>query len=51
MLGPNLPQPRSFAEPKKTDHLFKAFIPVNTKNIVVKTTDRFGKMYESSLSI
>jgi hypothetical protein len=51
MLGPDLPKPRGFAEPKKTDHLFKGLIPINTKNVVVKATDRFGKVYESSLSI
>ncbi|HJW17537.1 MAG TPA: calcineurin-like phosphoesterase family protein [Flavisolibacter sp.] len=51
LLGPDLPKPRGFAEPKKTAHLFKAFIPVDTKKVVVKTTDRFGNVYESSLSI
>jgi hypothetical protein len=45
MLGPDLPKPRGFAEPKKTDHLFKAFVPLSAKEIKVVATDRFGKIY------
>jgi hypothetical protein len=45
MLGPDLPKPRGFAEPKKTKHLFKAIIPSATKEIRVVATDRFGKKY------
>lgn len=51
MLGPDLPKPRGFAEPKKTDHLFKAVLPSTTKEVSVKATDRFGKVYQSSLTI
>ncbi|HEY9364614.1 MAG TPA: calcineurin-like phosphoesterase C-terminal domain-containing protein, partial [Chitinophagaceae bacterium] len=48
MLGPDLPKPRGFAEPKKTDHLFKAMIPATAKEVQVIVTDRFGKKYSSS---
>lgn len=47
MLGPDLPKPRGFAEPKKTKHLFRALIPASAKNIKVVATDRFGKTYTS----
>lgn len=45
LLGPDLPKPRGFAEPKKTDHLFKALIPANAKEVTVIATDRFGKKF------
>lgn len=45
MIGPDLPKPRGFAEPKKTKHLFKAIIPSAIKEIKVVATDRFGKQY------
>lgn len=45
LLGPDLPNPRSFAEPKMTNHLFRAFIPVAAREITVAATDRFGKTY------
>ena len=45
LLGPDLPKPRGFAEPKKTDHLFRALVPVSAKEIKVVATDRFGKKY------
>jgi 3',5'-cyclic AMP phosphodiesterase CpdA len=45
LLGPELPKPRGFAEPKKTNHLFSAIIPVSAKEIRVMATDRFGKQY------
>ena len=45
LLGPDLPKPRGFAEPKKTDHLFKANIPASAKQVIVKVTDRFGKIF------
>ena len=48
MLGPDLPKSRGFAEPKKTDHLFKAMIPATAKEVQVIVTDRFGKKYSSS---
>ncbi len=43
LLGPDLPKPRGFAEPRKTEHLFKAIIPADAKEIMVTATDRFGK--------
>jgi hypothetical protein len=51
MLGPDLPKPRGFAEPRKTDHLFKAVIPSSAKQVLVKATDRFGVVYQSSLTV
>jgi hypothetical protein len=51
LLGPELPKPRGFAEPKKTKHLFKAIIPAGARQITVKATDRFGKIYTSSQMI
>jgi hypothetical protein len=47
MLGPDLPKPRGFAEPKKTNHLFKALIPASAKEVKVIATDRFGKAFTS----
>ena len=46
MLGPELPKPRGFAEPKSTNHLFKASLPEGCKEIRVVATDRFGNTYE-----
>jgi hypothetical protein len=43
--GPELPKPRGFAEPKKTDHLFNAVIPATAKQVKVQATDRFGQQY------
>lgn len=47
MLGPDLPKPRGFAEPKSTDHLFRAIVPSNAREIRVEATDRFGKTFSS----
>jgi hypothetical protein len=44
-LGPELPKPRGFAEPKKTDHLFRTIVPADAKEIKITATDRFGKKY------
>jgi hypothetical protein len=49
--GPELPKPRGFAEPKKTDHLFDGVIPASAKNIKVIATDRFGKKYVSEYNV
>lgn len=51
LLGPELPKPRGFAEPRKTEHMFKAMIPATTKEIKVIATDRFGKKYSSTHTI
>ena len=48
LLGPDLPKPRGFAEPKKTKHLFKAKFPESAKRITVKVTDRFGNIFTES---
>lgn len=45
MLGPQLPKPRGFAEPKLTKHLFRALVPSNAKVLKVVATDRFGKTF------
>ena len=48
MLGPDLPKPRGFAEPVKTSHFFKTTVPLQTRNIKVAATDRFGKVYTAT---
>jgi len=50
LLGPDLPKPRGFAEPKKTKHLFKTIVSSSTKEIKVVATDRFGKKYTEILN-
>ncbi|HEY0677926.1 MAG TPA: calcineurin-like phosphoesterase family protein [Chitinophagaceae bacterium] len=45
LLGPDLPKPRGFAEPRQTNHLFRALIPVTAKEVKVVATDRFGNQY------
>lgn len=47
MKGPNLPAKRSFAEPKKTDHLFTETLPAVYKKVKIMATDRFGNKYEA----
>ncbi len=51
LLGPELPKPRGFAEPRKTEHMFKAMVPASAKEIKVIATDRFGKKYTSTHTI
>lgn len=51
LLGPDLPKPRGFAEPKKTNHLFSALVPSSAKEIKVVATDRFGNRYESMADV
>ena len=51
MLGPDLPKPRGFAEPKKTKHLFRAVVPATAKSIKVVATDRFGNAYTAMHTI
>lgn len=51
MLGPDLPKQRGFSEPKLTDHLFKAIVPVTAKAITIKAKDRFGKIYTATHNI
>jgi hypothetical protein len=47
LKGPTLPVKRSFAEPKKTDHLFSAPLEDGYKTVKVRATDRFGRVYEA----
>jgi hypothetical protein len=51
LLGPQLPRPRGFAEPRKTEHMFKAIVPSSTKEIKVVATDRFGKKYTATHNV
>ncbi len=50
LLGPDLPKPRGFAEPRKTNHLFQATIPPTARSITVIATDRFGKQYSETIT-
>lgn len=43
--GDKLPVTRSFAEPKKTEHLFMAHFGPEVKNVKVIVTDRFSEKY------
>jgi len=43
--GDKLPVTRSFAEPKKMDHLFMAHFNPEVKSVKVIATDRFGEKY------
>ncbi len=51
LLGPDLPNPRGFAEPRKTEHMFKALLPLSAKEVKVSATDRFGKIFTSTHKI
>jgi hypothetical protein len=51
LLGPDLPKPRGFAEPRKTEHMFKAIIPNTATEIKVVATDRFGKKYTATQKV
>lgn len=51
LLGPELPKPRGFAEPKKTEHLFRAVLPAGAKEVKVVATDRFGKEFVSTREV
>ncbi|MGI8584681.1 MAG: calcineurin-like phosphoesterase C-terminal domain-containing protein [Chitinophagaceae bacterium] len=50
LLGKDLPKPRGFAEPKMTNHLFRAFVPVSAQ-VTITATDRFGKQYTATQKI
>ncbi len=49
--GNTLPAPRKWIEPIITDHLFNAQPSAGAKEIKVRATDRFGKVYEESISL
>ncbi len=48
--GDNLPLGRTFAEPKKTDHLFMTHFDPSIKNVRVEVTDRFGHKYTKEIN-
>lgn len=48
--GDTMPVTRSFAEPKKMDHLFMAHFKPSVKSIKVIATDRFGEKYTVTLN-
>lgn len=48
--GDKMPVTRSFAEPKKMDHLFMAHFNPEVKNVKVVATDRFGEKYTLTVS-
>lgn len=50
-LGDKLPLTRSFAQPKKNDHIFVAHFSPEIKNVKVIVTDRFGQKYESEMDV
>jgi hypothetical protein len=43
--GDKLPTGRTFAEPKKTDHIFLAHFEPTVKKVKVVVTDRFGEQF------
>lgn len=49
--GPALPQKHKFVEPSLTEHLFFIKPLASAKEIKVKATDRFGKIYEETIKI
>lgn len=51
MLGPDLPKPRGFAEPRKTDHIFKGKLTAGATQVRVVATDRFGKKFEAAIAV
>ncbi len=51
LQGADKPKPRSFAEPKMTDHIFTALLPATAKKVVVTATDRFGNVYTETENI
>ena len=50
-LGPKLPAKRSFAEPKMTAHLYKAYVSPKAKEVKIIATDRFGNVYSSTKKV
>lgn len=49
--GPGLPVKHKFVEPTLADHLFFAKPSANAKQITVKATDRFGKVYSETINL
>lgn len=49
-LGDQLPLGRTFAEPKKMDHLFMAHFDPTVKKVKIKAVDRFGEQYITEIN-
>ncbi len=47
LIGPDLPKTRGFAEPRKTEHMFRAFVPATAKEVKIVATSRFGRQYSA----
>ena len=43
--GPDLPPRREWVEPVPTDHIFRAVLTGEEREVVVEATDRFGRVY------
>ncbi|OKL40124.1 calcineurin-like phosphoesterase C-terminal domain-containing protein [Pontibacter flavimaris] len=50
-FGKGLPDKRGFAEPRETEHLFKAPLVPGMKTVKVVAIDRFGNKYEQSADV
>lgn len=50
-FGPDKPKSRGFAEPRKTDHLYKAVLPANATEVTVTVKDRFGNTYTATQKV
>jgi len=49
--GPQLPKKHKFVEPTLTDHMFFAKPSADARQVTVKATDRFGTVYEETITI
>lgn len=49
--GPELPVKHKFVEPTFADHLFFAKPSASARQITVKATDRFGKVYSETINL
>ncbi|MFW2477919.1 MAG: calcineurin-like phosphoesterase C-terminal domain-containing protein, partial [Sediminibacterium sp.] len=49
--GSSLPSKHPFVEPTLADHLFFAKPSANAKEVTVKATDRFGKVYSETIRL
>lgn len=43
--GPDLPERREWVEPVPVDHMFRAVLTGEEREVVVEATDRFGRVY------
>jgi len=49
-LGPTIPIKHKWVEPNLTEHLFMAMPSATAKELKVRVTDRFGNIYEKTMS-